>query len=259
MGAHILTEPQAAAAVLADALKKASRTVVLTGAGLSTESGIPDFRSPGGIWSRMEPIEYDDFLSDEDARLEDWRRRFEMSALFTAAEPNAAHRAIASFAERGIVDLVVTQNIDGLHERAGTPSEKLVEIHGTTSHARCLTCGARAEIADAQQQIEETGTSPICNICGGLLKTAIISFGEPMPEAEFIRAQEAAATCDLFIAAGTSLVVYPVAFLPQFAQQSGARVMIASQAATEQDDLAEVIIRSPIAETFAHLENLAFN
>ena len=244
---------QAARALEAE-LRQSQRTVVLTGAGLSTESGIPDFRSPGGLWSQMRPIEFDDFVSSEAARQEDWRRRFEMAALFASAEPNAAHRAIAHLAADGPVTTVVTQNIDGLHRRAGTPADRLIEIHGTGDHARCLDCGRRHEIAEAERMIAETGLSPRCSRCGGL----VISFGEAMPEAAMRAAQEAAAACDLLIAAGTSLVVYPAAALPLIAHEAGARIVIASCEATEQDEIADIAIRSTLAATFAPPESLEF-
>lgn len=237
-------------AALGDALDGARRAVVLTGAGISTQSGIPDFRSPGGIWSRMEPITYQAFVASEDARLEDWRRRFEMADLFAHAEPNAAHRAIAALAADGPVDLVVTQNIDGLHRRAGLAGDQLIEIHGSGDHATCLDCGLTHSIDDAKSAIERTGAAPRCRTCGGLVKAAVVSFGQAMPEAALARAQEASLQADLFIAAGTSLVVYPVAALPPLAKSAGAKLAILSAAATEQDRMADFVIRTPLSETF---------
>lgn len=254
MSTLVLHDAADAAAALADALGRADDVVVLTGAGLSTESGIPDFRSPGGIWSRMAPIEYDAFCTSEDARLEDWRRRFEMAALFAAAEPNAAHRAIARLAADGPVSTVITQNIDGLHTRAGTPDDALIEIHGTAAHAHCLDCRQRVEIAEARALLERTGAAPRCPACGGFVKAAVVSFGEAMPQKKLYRAQMAAAECDLMIAAGTSLVVYPVAALPLMARAAGARLIIMSHAPTEQDDEAVVVIRSSLAATFDALD-----
>lgn len=259
MAPDVFIDPREAADALKEAILAARRVVVLTGAGLSTESGIPDFRSPGGIWSRMRPIEFDDFVNSEDARLEDWRRRFEMAALFTAAEPNAAHRAIAHWAANGPVSLVVTQNIDGLHARAGTPADKLIEIHGTGAHAHCLECGTHHSLDEAKATIEETGRSPRCRACGGLVKAAIVSFGERMPEDALIAAQTAVIDCDLLIAAGTSLVVYPVAALPLIANEAGARIVIASRAPTEQDDIAEFVVRAALGETIGALERIEFS
>lgn len=244
---------------LAEAFEGANSAVVFTGAGISTESGIPDFRSAGGIWSRMEPIMYDNFLTSEDARLEDWRRRFDMAERFANAQPNGAHKAIAHLAKTGPVSLVVTQNIDGLHHRSGVPAEKLVEIHGAGDHAKCLDCGKRHEISFAQDQIAKTGLSPRCTGCGGLLKAAIISFGQPMPENELQRALEESVTADLFVAAGTSLVVYPAAALPLMAKEAGAKLIICSREPTEQDQMADLVIRTPLAETFGPLEQMKFD
>ena len=256
MSPQVITDAREAALALRTEIATAQNAVVLTGAGVSTDSGIPDFRSPGGIWSRMAPIEFGEFCADEGARLEDWRRRFEMAKLFAAAEPNAAHRSIARLCREGPVELVVTQNIDGLHTRAGTPSERLIEIHGTTAHAHCLKCRTRYEIDAVREEIEATGASPRCRACGGLVKAAIVSFGEPMPENDLLRAQETVEECDLMIAAGSSLVVYPVAALPLLARQVGARLVICSRAPTEQDELADIVIRSPLSATFEELERI---
>lgn len=258
MNAQILIDTAASAKALKDALLSARNVVVLTGAGISTESGIPDFRSPGGIWSRMQPITFQDFVASEEARLEDWERRFAMMALVDDAEPNAAHRAIAHAAANGPVSCVVTQNIDGLHTRAGTPEDKLIEIHGAASYATCLDCGRRSTLADAKRTIAVRGHAPRCSRCSGLVKAAVISFGQAMPEEAMLKAQEASVSCDLFIAAGTSLVVYPAAALPQMAKAAGARIIIASRAPTEQDSTADLIIRSPLAESFAPIECLEF-
>ncbi|UOM34854.1 Sir2 family NAD-dependent protein deacetylase [Acuticoccus sp. I52.16.1] len=243
---------------LAEAFAQATRAVVFTGAGISTESGIPDFRSAGGIWSRMEPILYDTFVTSEEARLEDWRRRFDMAERFAAARPNGAHEAIAHLATAGPVSLVVTQNIDGLHSRAGVPPEKLVELHGAGDHATCLECGTRHEISFAQDQIAKTGMSPRCTVCGGLLKAAIISFGQAMPEDDLERAMKESVMADLFVAAGTSLVVYPAAALPQMAKEAGARLIICSRDPTDQDQEADLLVRTPLAETMGPLKQMKF-
>lgn len=249
----ILSDPIAAGRALAKAFAGARRAVVFTSAGISTESGIPDFRSAGGIWSRVEPILYDAFLTSEDARLEDWRRRFEMAARFAAAAPNAAHLAVARLVDAGNVALVVTQNIDGLYGRSGVPRDRLVELHGAGDHARCLDCSTRHELSHAQATIAKTGLSPRCTACGGLLKAAIVSFGEPMPVEALHLAMSAAVEAHLFVALGTSLVVYPAAALPQLAKESGATLVICSAAPTEQDGTADLVVRTPLAATFAPL------
>lgn len=227
----------------------AGRIVVLTGAGISTESGVPDFRSPGGLWSKMQPIEYQDFVADEASRMEDWNRRFQMAEIFHKAEPNAAHRALAELARDGRLSLLITQNVDGLHQRSGVPEDLLVELHGNSTYATCLDCGARAELED-QRAAVEAGRSPICGTCGGLLKAAVVSFGQMMPEDALIRAAKAARTADVFVVIGSSLVVHPAAQLPVLAAQARAELIIINREPTPIDPLAEVCIRTPIAESF---------
>jgi NAD-dependent deacetylase len=226
------------------------RIVALTGAGISTESGIPDFRSPGGIWSRRRPVQYRDFVADEASRLEDWDRRFEMMAFFDRAVPNAAHEALTSLARAGRLTCLITQNVDGLHQRAGFPVDRLVEIHGNSTYATCLDCGARAEL-EAQRDLVEAGDSPRCPDCSGLLKAAVVSFGQQMPEKELFRAAEAASACDLFLVLGSSLVVHPAAQLPAIAAERGANLVILNREETPLDSLASTVIRTPLAQTFA--------
>ena len=169
-------------AALARLIDEARRAVVFTGAGISTESGIPDFRSPGGIWTQMAPIYFDDFLASEEARRETWRRRFAMEDAFGAAEPNRGHRAVDALVRRGKVGAVITQNIDGLHQASGIPSEKIIELHGNTTYAACLDCGARHELGDIRLAFERDGTAPRCRRCKGFVKTATISFGQARSE-----------------------------------------------------------------------------
>jgi NAD-dependent deacetylase len=202
-------------------IDRSARIVALTGAGISTESGIPDFRGPGGTWSRIRPITFDQFVSSEEARMEDWRRRFVMNENFAIAEPNAGHLGLVELAREGRLEMLVTQNIDGLHQRAGFPPDRLIEIHGNATHARCLDCGSRMELSAARAIIEASGASPRCG-CGGLVKAAIISFGQQMPEAELHSACEHARSADLFLVIGSSLQVRPAASLPVLAKQAGA-------------------------------------
>lgn len=226
------------------------RIVALTGAGISTESGIPDFRSPGGIWSKRQPVQYQDFVRSEESRLEDWDRRFEMQDFFQKAEPNAAHLALTSLATNGYMKCLVTQNVDGLHQKAGFPDDRLIEIHGNSTFATCLSCGARAELED-QRQTVESGFSPNCVKCGGLLKAAVISFGQQMPEAALQNAAAAAQECDLFLVLGSSLVVHPAAQLPALAAEAGAELVILNGEETPLDSYASTVIRTPLAQTFA--------
>src|SRR5712692_9771916 len=198
-------------AALARLISAARRAVVFTGAGISTESGIPDFRSPGGIWTQMAPIYFDEFLASEEARRETWRRRFAMEDIFKAAEPNRGHRAVDALVRRGKVSAVITQNIDGLHQASGIPADKIIELHGNTTYAICLDCGSRYELADIRIAFERAGEAPRCHRCHGFVKTATISFGQAMPQEEMRRAEIATLAADLFIVLGSSLVVHPAA------------------------------------------------
>jgi NAD-dependent deacetylase len=234
-------------AELAGLIAGSTRIVALTGAGISTESGIPDFRSPGGIWSRMRPITYQDFVASEEARLEDWSRRFRMSEDFARAEPNAGHVWLADLAREGRLLGLVTQNIDGLHRRSGVPAEKLVEIHGNVSEGRCLDCRAPMSLGEARRVIEATGASPRC-ACGGLVKAAIVSFGERMPEEAMRRALDLAGAADLFLAIGTSLQVQPAALLPLAATRSGATLVIINRDPTPLDPEADLLVHAAIGE-----------
>lgn len=237
---------------LRDLIAAARNMVALTGAGISTESGIPDFRSPGGIWTQMRPITFQDFVASEESRLEDWRRRFRMNESFSKAEPNAGHRGLVLLADAGPLQTLITQNIDGLHQRAGFPSARLVEIHGNVSHGRCLQCRAVMSLDAAGKFIDTTGTSPRC-ACGGLVKAAIVSFGERMPEEAMRRANNAAADADLFLVAGSSLQVQPAASLPLVAKRSGARLIIVNRDSTPLDDIADLVVRESIGKTFINL------
>jgi len=227
--------------------------VALTGAGISTESGIPDFRSPDGLWTRgIKPITYQDFVASEEARLEDWRRRFRMNADFAAATPNAGHLGLARLAREGRLLALITQNIDGLHQRAGTPPDSVIEIHGNSTKGRCLDCRASMPLDTVRAIIERTAASPRC-ACGGLVKAAIISFGERVPEDDMRRATEFAENADLFLAIGSSLQVQPAATLPVVAKRAGAALAVINRDTTPLDRLADFAVRSPIGSFFSAL------
>ncbi|MBA5775799.1 NAD-dependent deacetylase [Stappia sp. F7233] len=228
-------------------LAECRRGVGFTGAGISTESGIPDFRSPGGIWSRFRPIEYDEFLASEDARLEDWDRRYKMIAEIRRAEPNAGHGLLAKLVRGGRFSCVITQNIDGLHQRSGLIDRQLVELHGNGTYASCLSCQKRHELDDLKVEVDE-GRAPRCKACGGLLKAAVVSFGQAMPEIGLTRAAEETDSCDLFLVMGSSLQVQPAASLPLMAKRAGASLVIMNREETHLDDLADLVIRAPIAK-----------
>jgi NAD-dependent deacetylase len=234
---------------LARLIEKARRAVVFTGAGISTESGIPDFRSPGGIWTRMAPIDFADFLVSEEARRETWRRRFAMEEVFRAAAPNRGHRAVAELVRRGSAAAVITQNIDGLHQASGVPAERVIELHGNTTYAHCLDCARRYELEAIRAAFEREESAPVCDACGGSVKTATISFGQAMPPAAMRRAETETIAADLFIVAGSSLVVYPAAGFPELAKRYGATLVIVNREPTGFDAIADLVLHRSIGET----------
>jgi NAD-dependent protein deacetylase/lipoamidase len=234
---------------LAELLRASRRMVIFTGAGISTESGIPDFRSPGGIWTRMAPIDFSDFVASAEMRREAWRRRFAMEEQFASARPNDGHKAVAALVAAGRASHVITQNIDNLHQDSGIAEDRMIEIHGNTRYAKCLDCGARAELAPIRTHFEAHGEPPDCASCGGIVKTATISFGQAMPELEMARAEKATLACDLFLVLGSSLVVYPAAGFPLLAKRNGARLAIVNREETSQDEIADLVLHAPIGET----------
>jgi NAD-dependent deacetylase len=230
---------------LAAAWRGAERVVVLTGAGLSTASGIPDFRSPGGRWSTYTPVTIQEFVTSETDRERYWRYKGETWAVVSAARPNPAHEALAALAHAGRIELLVTQNVDGLHERSGFPAARLVNIHGTDSMVECLDCRARAERAVAQRQWDAGTAVPLCD-CGRPWKPATISFGQHLVEEDLRRAIRAAGDCDLFVAAGTSLVVGPINQMLPTASAEGARTAILTASETPYDEFADWRIADPV-------------
>lgn len=230
-------------------IKSSRRMVFFTGAGISTESGIPDFRSPGGLWEKNRPIEFSEFMASADARRESWRRKFAMDHVISAAAPNDGHKAIAKLYDQGRVAAVITQNIDGLHQLSGVSEEDVVELHGNTTYAKCLDCQERMTLQDVRAVFDENEALPECKNCGGIVKTATISFGQSMPITEMQRAEMEAIECDLFIAIGSSLVVYPAAEIPVIARQHGADLVILNREETPLDTIASLTINREIGET----------
>jgi len=236
-----------AVASLREMIEEAGSIVPFTGAGISTECGIPDFRSPGGIWTKYQPIMFDEFLRSQEARNESWRRRFAMGDEFGSARPGRGHRALASLYRAGKVPAVITQNIDNLHQASGIAPEHVVELHGNTTYARCLDCEQRFELAWVRQRMESgNGCAPDCPACGGFIKTATISFGQPMPDAAMRRAEDLTTACDLFLAIGSSLVVWPAAGFPLIAKRNGARLIIINRDPTDFDDIADLVVHHDI-------------
>ncbi|MBV8133376.1 MAG: Sir2 family NAD-dependent protein deacetylase [Alphaproteobacteria bacterium] len=234
---------------LARIIERARQAVVFTGAGISTESGIPDFRSPGGIWTKMAPIDFSDFLASEEARRETWRRRFAADDTWRNAQPNRGHRAVAALVRRGTAAAVITQNIDGLHQASGVPAEQVIELHGNSTYAHCLDCAQRYEIAEVRTAFESDETAPVCASCGGWVKTATISFGQAMPVEAMRRAEIETLAADLFIVAGSSLVVYPAAGFPELAKRNGATLVIVNRQPTGLDPVADLVLNRAIGET----------
>jgi NAD-dependent deacetylase len=230
-------------------IAEADNIVAFTGAGISTESGIPDFRSPGGIWTKYQPIDFRDFLASEEARRETWRRKFATHETLQKATPNAGHRALARLVQQGRMSAVITQNIDGLHQASGVPEDKVIELHVNSTYAACLDCRKRHELDWVREVFADNETLPVCTACGGHIKTATISFGQAMPEAEMERAHAATLAADLFIVLGSSLVVYPAAGFPILAKRNGARLVIVNRDPTDQDDTADLVINAEIGAT----------
>jgi len=231
---------------LREMIDRARRVAVFTGAGISTESGIPDFRSPGGVWSKISPIYFQEFVTNEAKRREAWERAFSGRAGWTGKEPNAGHYAVARLVASGKAHAVITQNVDNLHQHAGVPADQVIELHGNASYATCLECGLRHELADLMVLYKATGDLPACRACDGIVKTATISFGQPMPLGPMERAEAEALACDLFLVLGSSLVVYPANGFPPLAKDNGARLVIVNREPTDQDDLADLVLHDEI-------------
>jgi NAD-dependent deacetylase len=232
----------------------ARKIAPFTGAGISTECGIPDFRSPGGLWTKNKPIPFEDFLASREMRDEAWRRRFAMDTQFSAARPGRGHLALASLYRAGKAAAVITQNIDNLHQSSGIAAEHVIELHGNNSYALCLDCGKRYELDWVRKRFCEAGErAPDCPQCRGYIKTATISFGQAMPEREMRRAEQLTLDCDLFLAVGSSLVVWPAAGFPLMAKRNGARLVIINREPTEFDELADLVVRDDIGTVLAPL------
>jgi len=234
---------------LEDLLGESRRAVIFTGAGISTESGIPDFRSPNGIWSKFTPVYYQDFVASEEARREAWRRKLAVDRDMRDAAPNRGHRAVAELVRRGTAACVITQNIDGLHQKSGVPEERIVELHGNSTYASCLDCGLRHELDPILEDFARDERLPLCGDCRGMVKTATVSFGQAMPQAAMERAEAETLECDLFLAIGSSLVVFPAAGFPVLAKQNGARLVIINREPTDLNGVADLVLASDIGAT----------
>ena len=235
---------------LSELLEESEFIVAFTGAGISTESGIPDYRSQGGLWTKVQPIEFQDFMASAEMRRESWRRKAAMGHVMDQAAPNDGHNALKMLYDRGKLRRVVTQNIDGLHQASGIPAEHVIELHGNATYAGCLACQKRYELEPIIEAFRERDELPVCD-CGGIIKTATISFGQSMPEREMSAAEDLARQADLLLVLGTSLVVYPAAMLPGLTKQSGGRLAILNRDPTDYDAIADLVLHEEIGPTLS--------
>lgn len=243
---------------VAEIIMDSQRIVVFSGAGISTESGIQDFRSPGGLWHQWNPEEltFDKFMASQTSREHYWRFSRAIWPAMASAKPNAGHFAIAELYNTGKLDCVITQNVDGLHQLAGVPENKVIELHGNIRWVSCLTCGKRFPREEIEKYMDETGEkAPLCQ-CGGFLKQATISFGQSLPEEAIRQAEEKSSTCEVFIVAGSSLVVYPAAQMPVIAKQHGAKLVIITLSNTPHDSYADVIINEKTGPTLSKITEM---
>jgi NAD-dependent deacetylase len=234
-------------------IARSQRIAGFSGAGISTESGIPDFRSPNGVWATNRIVYFHEFLQDREARIEAWRQKSLVWPAMRDAQPNAGHLAFAELERRGKLLGMITQNIDGLHQRAGNSPEKVIELHGTMVAAECLSCFDRISMDEALERIAHGDAAPACEKCGGMLKPATVSFGQSMPAREMEHAALISQQCEVFIAVGSSLQVYPAAGFPELAKQSGAALIIVNRDQTPLDDLADLVIREEIGQVLPRL------
>jgi len=234
-------------------LDASTQAVVFTGAGISTESGIPDFRGPNGLWTKIKPIDFGDFIASEAVRRRSWSQWFDRGRDLLQAKPNAGHFAVAEWIADGTVSAVITQNVDNLHQDSGVPADQVIELHGNATYGKCLGCGVRLEMADIEREFRAAGTVGPCQACGGIVKTATISFGQAMPEEPMYRAQQETLGCDLFIVLGSSLTVYPAAGFPALAQDRGTPLVIVNEQETGMDAVASLVIHQGIGQTLRAL------
>jgi NAD-dependent deacetylase len=236
-----------------DKIAASQRVVGFTGAGISTESGIPDFRSPNGVWAKYRTVYFDEFVASREARVEYWRQKVENWPHVRDAQPNAGHSFFVALEQAKKLRALITQNIDGLHQRAGSSRQTVILLHGTTTEAVCLSCGDRIPSEEAVARVHAGEAAPECRLCGGYLKPATISFGQAMPEEEMRRATAATLDCDVFIAVGSSLVVYPAAGFPSLAKERGAMLVIVNRDPTPLDAIADLVINGEIGKVLPAL------
>ena len=242
---------------LREFIEKANRIVIFTGAGISTDSGIPDFRSPDGIWNKFKPINFHDFLNSEEMRRETWRRKWNTDKAMENARPNRGHRAIQKLFSQGKCSSIITQNIDGLHQASGIPDKNVIELHGNCNYASCIECGERHELREIFETFKRDETLPRCKKCNSpYVKTATISFGQTIPKKVLNAAKIETLACDFILVLGSSLIVYPAAGFPLIARENGAKFVIINREKTKHDGYADLVINDEIGETLGDAVNV---
>jgi len=239
--------------MLNELISESKTPVFFTGAGISTNSGIPDFRGPKGIWKTSQPIYFQDFVNSEEKRIESWERKFSNELNINKAKPNLGHQKIAEIMKKKDLSHLITQNVDNLHQESGVGDGQITELHGNATYAKCLDCQLRYDLAELKESFLRIKEPPQCNECNGLIKTATISFGQPMPEEEMVIAQKKSISCDLFICIGTSLAVFPAADLPVLAKETGSKLVIINNEPTQMDHIADLVINRDISEVFSEI------
>ena len=239
--------------MLNELISQSEALVFFTGAGISTNSGIPDFRGPKGIWKTSQPIYFQDFVNSEEKRKESWERKFSNELNINKAKPNPGHQKIAEIMKKKGLSHLITQNVDNLHQESGVGDDRITELHGNATYAKCLDCQLRYDLAELKESFLRTKQPPQCIECNGLIKTATISFGQAMPEEEMVIAQKKSISCDLFICIGTSLAVFPAADLPLLAKETGSQLVIINNEPTQMDHLADLVINRDISEVFSEI------
>ncbi|MFL2706895.1 MAG: SIR2 family NAD-dependent protein deacylase [Gammaproteobacteria bacterium] len=238
---------------LQELIKKSKRLVFFTGAGVSTNSGIPDFRGPQGVWKTSTPIYFEDFISSKEKRLESWKRKFSNELSIDSAKPNEGHFKIAEIMKVKVQSHLITQNVDNLHQDSGIRDMQITELHGNATYAKCLDCSQKYDLNILKKEFQRTKEPPVCKECTGLIKTATISFGQAMPQIEMQIAQRVSMKCDLFICLGSSLAVFPAADLPLLAKETGAKLVIINNEPTQMDHLADIVINEDISEILSRI------
>jgi len=238
--------------LIADKIKQGGKNIVFTGAGISTESGIPDYRSQGGIWDKFRPVYFDEFMSAKDAREEYWRRWKELYSGITRAKPNAGHLSIARLYRMGLLQAVITQNVDGLHQESGLADENVIELHGNTRRIRCMSCRKITSTEKTRKRLDSGDRAPECE-CGGYLKPDTISFGQAMPVVEVEKATSLSQTCDFFLVVGSTLLVQPAAHMPIYAKQNSAFLAIVNLSETPCDDMCDVLIQDKAGDVLQRI------